>query len=159
MLARLLFFAILISPSLVHANNWTCITGANLTGDPIFYWAEGRDSWTGPGTIECTSGRRMLRVPTQVRYEGLSPGIGASNNSRLAIESSPIVTALPGSLAQNMVVMQDGDPDVWISPGTPLELSFYIFIDQLDRFAGSVRKGKLSIYVTATPQTIMLPGR
>jgi hypothetical protein len=48
------------------------------------------------------------------------------------------------------LVTQDGDLDTWRSSGSSLELSFYIFSNQLYRFAGSVRKGSLSI----TPSVI-----
>lgn len=151
MLLRFLFLFTFILPTMAHADVWTCVTIAELSGDASYYWAYGRDSWSGPGRIECTSGRRTLRLKTDVRFEGKDPGIGASINSRLAFESMPVVTRAPGSLAQKMTVEQEYGADTWVSNGPKHNLNFLLYGNQLERFAGSTRFGNLDILMQVKP--------
>lgn len=153
MLSRAIFLLLLAIPTAAaRANTWTCVALGDLSGDPLFYYSHYRDAWAGQGRIECTAGRRILRLETQVRYQGTNIGIGASQNSRIGFESMPIVTRSPRSLAQKMAISQNGEIlDLWIASGSSVNLNILLFGDQLDRFSGSIADGDLSIQLLPNP--------
>lgn len=151
-LGRILLFFLAFLPirGICDVPNWICTVQASLTGEALFFWEKGQDAWSGVGNINCRSEKEEWSIDVIVRFESLHNGSGAGPNSKIKINSGPIMALNPYQLTQRLVV---SDPKMipkkitWESENDNPKWTFKVTGENQPGLRTSLSHGTLEIFI------------
>jgi hypothetical protein len=106
---------------------WSCSLRTTLTGVGSYYLMYGRDSWRGPGRLDCTgAGAGDARSESvEVSFNSLTGEFGANTNSVLYVTAAVWTLAKPEDFqTRALIIGDDGDTESADTPLTPPSLSW-----------------------------------